>query len=213
MSVKKTVWQPLVLGTVLGLLAGIATATGLSFLTPGTDNTDSAVGFWMTLILLSAALGGPLAGTITSTVFVFISTFFGPPDMQAILSERVVFWSNLIVIGMMAILVGFAYRLIFERLKMPARLLPWAGTVIAVYAINPVMTIPVQFYVLSDEGIIPAILGAYRVYLPQAIFDIFITSLVFVALPARYRRPLWYKPMKTAENGGQSLDELINGAL
>ena len=50
---KKTIWQPLVLGVVLGLLAGIATVTGLSFLTPGI--TDNAIGFYVTLFLLAAA--------------------------------------------------------------------------------------------------------------------------------------------------------------
>jgi len=57
---KKTIWRPLVLGVVSGLLAGIATVTGLSFLTPG--STNNTIGFYMTLFLLAAALGGPLAG-------------------------------------------------------------------------------------------------------------------------------------------------------
>jgi hypothetical protein len=36
-------------------------------------------------------------------------------------------------------------------------------------------------------------LYGYETYFPQAIFDIVITSLVFIALPARYTRPLWYE--------------------
>ena len=188
---KKTIWQPLVLGVVSGLLAGIATVTGLSFLMSGI--TYNAIGFYVTLFLLAAALGGPLAGAITPAFWVIISALFGPPEMQAVITPPDTFWSNLIALGTFTALVGFAYRLIFERLKMPARLLAWAGIVVAYYFIAlPAAIIP-QYLLSGDppSEILPAVLSAYANYIPQAIFDIFITSLVFIALPARYRRPLW----------------------
>ena len=84
------------------------------------------------------------------------------------------------------VLVGFAYRLIFERVKMPARLLPWAGIVIAVYIINSPASITVQSYLQGDLEVLPRILFSYKTYIPQAIFDIFITSLIFIALPASF---------------------------
>jgi hypothetical protein len=189
---KKTIRRPLVIGVLLGFLAGIATATGLSFITPGI-NIENAIGVWMTLILLSAALGGPLAGTIASTLFMIIATLLGPPDMKEILSDPINFWSNLIVVGIIMIMVGFVYRSIFEHSKMPARLLFWAGIVIAVYIIISPITISFQFYLHGEVGVLPAIMSSYKIFLPQAIFDIIITSLVFVALPARYARPLWYE--------------------
>ena len=190
MLVKKTIWQPLVIGVALGLLAGTATATGLSFIVPGTD-TDIAIGIFATLFLLAAALGGPLAGAIAPAFFVIIAAFIGPSDMKAILNIPQVFWSNLFALGAIGALVGFGYRWIFERLKMPARLLPWAGIVIAYYVISLPSSIIPQSYLLGDIDLLPAILFSYMTYLPQAIFDIFFTSLVFIALPARYRRPLW----------------------
>ena len=63
----------------MGVLAGIATITGLSFLTPGVD-INNAIGIYMTILLLSAALGGPLAGALASIIFITIATLFGPPD-------------------------------------------------------------------------------------------------------------------------------------
>ena len=199
---KKTIWQPLVLGVVFGLLAGIATVTGLSFLTPGI--TDNAIGFYVTLFLLSAALGGPLAGAIAPAVMVIISALFGPPEMKDIITIPAIFWSNLLALGTTMALVGFAYRLIFERLKMPARLLAWAGIIIAYYFISISASIIPQYYLLGDppSEILPAVLGAYKTYIPQAIFDICFTSLVFIALPARYRRPLWYESKKAPEPNG-----------
>jgi MFS family permease len=189
---KKTIWQPLILGTALGLLAGIATVTGLSFLTPGI--TANAVGFYGTLLLLSAALGGPLAGAIASAVFLVISALFGSPDFKAVITVPAVFWSNLLVVGTILALVGFAYRFIFERWRMPARLLPWVGIVIAYYLLVSPVSITLQNLLVDTASLIlPEVLYSYETYIPQAIFDIFITSLIFIALPSRYNRPLWYE--------------------
>ena len=200
---KKAIWQPLLLGGVLGMLAGIATASGLSFLAPGI--TDSAIGFYVTLFLLAAAQGGPLAGAIASTLWVIISTLFGPPDMKAIIGIPSIFWSNLLALGTFMALVGVAYRWIFERMKMPARLLPWAGIVIAFYLITLPSAIILQYFLLGDptSEILPAVLSSYKTYIPQAIFDIVFTSLVFIALPARYRRPLWYESKKASKQNSE----------
>ena len=197
MQVKKTIWQPLVIGVVFGLLAGIATVAGLSFLNPGIN--EYAIGFYVTLFLVSAALGGPLAGAIASTIFVISSTLFGSPDMKAVLGDPITFWSNLLALGATVVLVSFAYRLIFERLKMPARLLAWAIIVIGYYAVSVPSSIVPQYLLQGNAGseILPAVLDGYGIYFPQAIFDIFLTSLVLIALPSAYTRPLWHAP-KTA---------------
>ena len=81
---NKTIWQPVMLGITAGLLAGIGTAANLSFLISGI--TDNAIGFFVTLFLLAAALGGPLAGAIAPALWVTISALFGPPDMQAVIT-------------------------------------------------------------------------------------------------------------------------------
>ena len=199
---KKTIWQPLVLGIAFGLLAGIAQVAGLSFLTPGI--TDNAIGIHVTLFLLAAALGGPLAGAVAPVLFVIITALFGSPDVKAILTVPTIFWSNLRALGITVVLVGFAYRLIFERVKMPARLLPWAGIVIIYYVISIPSSIIPQYFLLGDpiSEILPAVLYGYKTYLPQALFDIFFTSLVFIALPARYGRPLWYESKKAPAQDG-----------
>jgi len=201
---KKTIWQPLVLGVVFGLLAGISTITGLSFL--GSGITDNAIGFYMTLFLLAAALGGPLAGAIAPAFWVTISAWFGSSDIQTVLSDQVTFWSNIVALGATLSLVGYIYRLIFVHVKMPVRLLYWAGIVIATYIIAlPASLIPQYFWSAESKyELLPALLSGYTDYAPQAIFDILFTFLIFVALPLRYRRPLWYKPNKTQDRSGES---------
>ena len=157
-------------------------------------------GFYVTLFLLAAALGGPLTGAIAPASFVIISALFGPPEIKEIITIPTVFWSNLLALGTTVALVGFAYLLIFERLKMPAHLLAWAGIVIAYYFIGIPSSVIPQYFLLGDptSEILPAVLYGYKIYIPQAIFDIFITSLVFIALPRRYRRPLWIEEQLAA---------------
>lgn len=198
---KKIIWQPVVIGTALGLLAGIGIAAGLSFIIPGAFS--SVIGFFTTLFLLAAALGGPLAGVIASTICVVIAAFFGSPNLKEALSDPVVFWSNIVVTGIFVALASFAYRLIFERVKMPARLLPWAGIVIAYYVLYLPANAGAQYYMNGDSNdFLSAVIGSYTAYIPQVIFDIFITSLVFIALPSRSRRPLWYEAKKAPDQNG-----------
>jgi hypothetical protein len=196
---NKTIWQPVVLGLILGALAGIASAAELTFFVSGI--TDNAIGFYVTLFLLAAALGGPLAGAIAPAFWVAISAWFGSPEMAAVISSPNTFWSNLIALGIMTALVGFAYRLIFERIKMPARLIGWAGIVIVYYLLALPASIIPQYFLSGDpiSEVLPAVLAGYADYLPQVIFDIFFTCLVFIALPSRYRRPLWYEDKKTPD--------------
>lgn len=191
-----TIRKPLLIGVAAGLIAGVTTVTDLSFLTPGI--TDNAIGFYGILFLLSAALGGPLAGALSSTLFVIIGTIFGAPDMREILSDPIIFWSNLLALGTTVALVGLAYRWIFDCIKMPVRMLAWGGIVLAYYAIGIPSSVIPQYLLFKNPAseILPAVLYGYETYYPQAIFDIFFTSLVFIALPKRYRRPLWVEAKK-----------------
>lgn len=203
---KKTIWLPLVLGIAFGALAGLGIITDLSFIVSGT-NTDNVIGFWMILLLLASALGGPLAGVIASTLFLILTKFYGPPEFLTIISDPVIFWTNVFVLGMLVIFVAFAYRLVFERVKMPMRLLWWVGIVILAHIINIPANIILQHYFNNETGALPVILNAYKIYVPQALFDIFITSLVFVALPAAFARPLWYEAMENGRLVAETMSE------
>jgi len=196
---KKTIWQPLLLGMAFGLLAGVSITAGLSFVVSNALTTG-VIGFHVVLFLLSASIGGPLAGFITPAISVIFIILFGAPEYIEFLSRPNIFWTNLFVPGMVMALAGIGYRFVFERVKMPARLLPWAGIVIASYVIQAPTIISIQDYFGGDNfATLPsAILSTYQAYIPQAIFDIFITSLIFIALPSRYLRPLWYEKPQTA---------------
>ena len=59
--------------------------------------------------------------------------------------------------------------------------------------LNIPIIIGIQFYLADLDDLLPAILDGDRDYIPQMFLDIFITSLIFVALLKAYRRPLWHK--------------------
>jgi hypothetical protein len=135
--------------------------------------------------------------------------------MKAVLSDPIAFWSNLLAVGTTVALVGFAYRLIVMRVKMPVRMLAWAGIVIGYYAINVPSSIIPQYLLRGNPGseILPAVLYGYETYFPQAIFDILITSLVFVALPSAYTRPLWYGLKKAQEQTTERISSMTRSNL
>lgn len=193
---KKTIWMPVALGLAMGTLAGVATVTGLSILIVDVTENSNSIGFYVTLFLLAAAFGGPIAGMLASTMWVLISARFGSPDMQAVITVPTIFWSNVIALGTVVAFVGLSYRAIYERTRMPVRLLPWAATVFAFYLVALPFSLLPQYFFLGDSlsEVPSAVLRAYLTYLPQALFDIFFTSLVFFALPASRTRPLWYEP-------------------
>lgn len=198
---KKTIWQPVVLGTAIGLLAGIAMAVGLSISVPDSAGGINIVGFHMALFLLSAAIGGPVAGAITPITSLIAAILFGPPDLRAALLDPLSFWTNSFVMGAFMGLIGIGYRAIFERMKMPARLMPWIVIILAHYALHsPIL----EFTQTGRVNFMKSMIGALDFYTVQILFDIFFTSLVFIALPASFAHPLWYEAKKApGQNGAE----------
>jgi hypothetical protein len=198
MNMKKTIWQPVLLGVGCGLLVGIAMAAGLSITHTSADTTN-VIGFHMAIYLLSAAIGGPLAGVLSPATSLTFILLFGSPEMKAVLSDPVMFWTNAIVMGGFMALIGFSYQSIYEHMKMPARILPWAGSVFVLYALHPSILLILQTNTNDIKIILTKALEGLKNGALQMLFDIFFTSLVFIALPPSYTHPLWYVPRKAPD--------------
>ena len=98
--------------------------------------------------------------------------------------------------------MGLTYKLlVYNHLKMPFLLAGWAFLVLAFYyafAAPGFVIGQVLFYhegFLDSYGADASVIDAYiilaRGVLPEAILTTIVTTLVFVALPRRHRRPLW----------------------
>ena len=101
-------------------------------------------------------------------------------------------------------LIAIGYRAIFERMKMPARLLPWIGIILVHYAFHsPIL----EFTQTGRVNFMKSLIGALDFYTVQILFDIFFTALVFIALPRSFAHPLWYESRKTPDQSSNIQDE------
>jgi hypothetical protein len=193
---KKTIWIPLVIGLVFGLIAGLATIANISFVIPP---GGWAIGLYGICLVLAAALGGPLAAVEAELIWLLSGLV--APTTRSLVSIPFVFWTNLIVNGGFFILVAFAYRFIYERWTMPKRLLGWIVILIGYFVLHLPALVLSQFAVapaFMSSAVAPLttveyIMQSYLANIPSFIVDTVVTSLIWFALTERYRKPLWYE--------------------
>jgi hypothetical protein len=144
---------------------------------------------------LGAALAGPVGGIIIGVFAGTGEAFIGVPQSRIPLASLIAHIAG-------GLWMGWAYKnLVFNRLRMPMLVLGWAGLVLVFYfifaapgfAIGQSVLYQDQFTVFYGEGasLVDAYLTLARGVAPEALIATLITSLVIVALPQRYRRPLW----------------------
>ena len=189
---KKTIWMSLTLGIVMGILAGLVNIFNLTFM----SSTGWPIGFYNIFLFLAAALGGPL-GCVSEVIMITMINSLGPPEWREMIGPAL-YWANVISEGLILLpLFALAYRSIFGRIKMPLRLLAWAGLIAAFYILD-VWLLPLLWWLFSgqtiDASFVQNAISGYESWLPQAISDVIITCLLWIALPERYRHPLWYEP-------------------
>jgi len=182
-------WIPLGLGVVMGLLAGLVNIFNLTFMSP----TGWPIGFYNIFLFIACAIGGPLGG-IGEIIMLTMINSLGPIEWREAI-DLSLYWANVIVEGLILFpWFGIAYRSIFKRLKMPLRLLPIAGFIVLFYVLD-ILLIPLLQYVFNgwpiDASLIDNFVSGLTSWYPQVIFDILIISILFFALPERYRSPQW----------------------
>ena len=144
---------------------------------------------------LGAALTGPVGGLIIGVLAGIGEAFIGSP------AERIPLASLLAHVAG-GVWMGWAYKkLVFNHLQMPALVLGWAAIVAIFYfvfaipgfVIGQLLFYPEQYAAFYGEGasLIEAYLTLSPGVVPEVLITVIITSLVMVALPRRYRRPLW----------------------
>ena len=144
---------------------------------------------------LGAALTGPIGGLIVGVLAGIGEAFIGAP------AERIPLASLLAHVAG-GLWMGWAYKkLVFNRMQMPMLVLGWAALVVVYYFVFAIpgfvvgqsLFYPDQYVAFYGEGasLIEAYLTLSQGVVPEALITTLITSLVIVALPRRYRRPLW----------------------
>jgi hypothetical protein len=143
-------------------------------------------------VTLGAAFTGPLGGLVIGG----LSTL---PNI--IRQDSIIAIPDFVVHIIIGALSGYMYKIaIYERLRMPVFLVGWAALIIGYYLCLILLIVIILFAFLSE--MIPIILGAeyppIQVFIgisisaiPELIFTLIITTLIMIALPQKYRRPLW----------------------
>ena len=112
---KKTIWVPIVGGLIFGALAFLISAASITV----QISDDLILGPWEILNTLSAALFGPIGLFITQLgmdtggyLYLIKGVYPAPQDAYFMMGDFIAHTVSMLV-------VAFAYRFIYQRLKMP----------------------------------------------------------------------------------------------
>ena len=185
--------KTLAVAFVFGAVALAIVVAGLTIPIPGTGVvTDPREIFTTT----GAGLTGPFGGIIIGI-------------LAGIREPGGIAFASLLAHISGGLWMGFSYKkLIYERTNMPIRALGWAGIVLVYYfgVVVPGFVIGLSLFypdVYAEAyGAGAPLIRAYGELaigygeegagaLPEASLTALITTLAFLALPRRYRRPLW----------------------
>jgi hypothetical protein len=207
-KVKKTIWMPLVLGAALGLVDFISLA--VNFLIP--LGPLGATGPQEIFLTISAALGGPLGLLVASFlhesgVFLFFLKNELSPDL--LWSTGVLFATADLVAHLVALpAVAYCYRFLYQRAQ---KLYVFCAGWILVICIYYGLLVFLQFFLLGLVVTdVPGLSVLYQNNLPEFAVVAIVSTLIWVALPARYRKPLWYEmqPLPTLNKDGTTSEEI-----
>jgi hypothetical protein len=191
---KKTIWIPIVISLLFAFFGWLILIAGFNLPIPG---LDAYVGVSEIFNLIAAILGGP----ITVVIGNFLFGIFGyslivsqahpwPTSFYLTLADVVAH-----IISLM--LVSFCYRSIYERVKRNNQakknvyaVTSWILICIGYYFV--LVPLQVSFVNLVISGMF-TFSDLFRGTLPEILATTFITAFILLALPERYRRPLWYE--------------------
>ena len=185
---KKTIWIPLVLGAALGLLDLVSIA--VDFIIP--LGPYGATGPQEVFITMSAALGGPLGLSVACLLqevshhFFSLKALFSPEQMASTgtLYSIADFSAHILA----ALAVAYCYKFLHQRAKKDY---VFFGGWILILVFYYTLLVLLQFFLIGFVIDLPPLSALYRNFLLEFLVVTIISTLIWVALPRRYRRPLW----------------------
>ena len=187
MPVKKTIWIPVVIGMVSAAL--IIFAAEAQFFIPLGNDTEMGIGELFTT--LSAALGGPIASIITLLLVygvIIILHIDLYPDLPSIYIPLADATAHLC--AMLVVAIGY-FKLLYPRARKTSIFLVGWFLMVGVYYYLAFLPLEVVLLNLIDPGFGATYPSFARNFIPEFLGTALITSLMWFAAPARYRRPQW----------------------
>ena len=197
MKVKKTISRPIIAGLIFGTLSFLISAANITI----AISKDLILGPWELLNTISAVLFGPISLLITQLgmdiggyFYLIKGVFPAPQDVYFMICEYISHTLSLLVLM-------FCYRFIHQRMKMPFFLVGWSLSLGIYYVLLAVLQ--VTLYNIA----VPSLGASYAIYfrnIPvELILIIFLTSLILLALPERYRKPQWFETKKASKQNSE----------
>ena len=174
---NKNIWTSVIVAIVFGLVVLTIVLAGFTIPIPGTGVVTDPREIFVTI---GSGLTGPL-GALIIGFFAGIVEPGGIP-LASLLGH---------IAG--ALWMAFAYkRFVYERLQMPTRLLGWMLLIILYYYVFVVPGFAIGLAVFYGE---PNPVGIYIALAKGVVVEVLITTsvttLVMLALPQKFHRPLW----------------------
>ena len=202
MQMKSTIWIPVMIGVVSAVL--ILLVSEAEFVIPLGNNYSIGIGEIFNV--LSAALGGPIALIITVLVTGFGHYILNPNlyvDTQFIfiaLADACIHMCAMLVIA-----ISY-YQVLYPQVRKTGIFILGWWLAIGVYYYLVLLPLQVALLNYADPGYGASYLSFAKIFLPEFLGTATITTLIWFALPARYRRPQWV----ALNNAPSQSDEVQN---
>jgi len=191
---KKTIWIPMLIGLVFGLLNFMSWAIDLVIpMGVSSSGVQVTAGLYEIFNVLSAAIGGPISMVITEIIneigaYIF---FYRPGSNGAVPGYIMSLVSALIhVFSLLSVI--FCYRFFYHRAKnTPALVSGWLLTIFIYFGLASVIFLGLLKFLNPDINI--TFVSFFLDSWPEALVTLIITTLALLALPKRFRRPVWYE--------------------
>jgi len=205
---KKNIWLPIIIGTIFAVL--ILMVSEVEFVIPLGNNYSIGIGEIFNMF--SSALGGPIAVIVTLLV-ASVGHFLLNPDLYAnsqfifiVIADAVVHMAAMLMVAIIY------YRILYPRVRKIGFFVMgwWLTTGIYYYLI----LLPLQVALLNfaDPGFVATYPSFARIFFPEFLGTGVITTLLWFALPVRFRRPQWLEPTNAPDQGDKNHSKWKEGA-
>ncbi|GIK43661.1 MAG: hypothetical protein BroJett011_74940 [Chloroflexota bacterium] len=140
-------------------------------------------------VTLGAAFTGPVGGLVIG----FLS---GLPALFVVSG-----FTSIIAHSLSGLLIGFLYKPVYQRWRMPVLLLGWIVLIVVYYYIFLIPTFLAAISLIQSGGLSDVLgvdLSFFQAYsllalvaFPEVTATLLVTAIILFALPEKYRRPLW----------------------
>ena len=187
MKVKKIIWIPVVIAMVSS--AFILAAAEANFFIPLGNGAELGIGELFTT--LSAALGGPIASVGTIFVVYSVHSILHPDIFPDLTSFFIMLEDGVAHLSAMLMVALVYNKFLYPRAKQTDVFLGSWFLLVGAYYYLALLPLSVVFLNLIDPARGATYATFARGFLPEYLGTAIITTLIWLAAPIRYRRPLW----------------------